>query len=193
MAELKKPQNNGFVLGPTAPAGAYIATCLDIEDQFGVERPKFENPNEMETLDVTRFLFGFQAPDGTIYKVQTYEFRISGSPKSNLYKFLTSWLGDSPKYGWDYCELKGRGAMITVRNQESRDGSRTYASIVGIAPVMDQLRGQVLPLSVFATNNEAVHDVPKGAAIPPSENQVHPHNPSPSWNPTTGPEENCPF
>ena len=83
MAELKKPEINGFRLGPTAPSGAYIATCLDIQDQFGVERPKFENPSEMETLDVTRFLFGFKAADGQIYKVQTYEMRISGNPKSN--------------------------------------------------------------------------------------------------------------
>jgi hypothetical protein len=193
MAELKKPETNGFRLGPTAPAGAYIATCLDIQDQFGVERPKFENPSEMETLDVTRFLFGFKAADGQIYKVQTYEMRISGNPKSNLFKFLTAWLGELPKYGWDYCGLKGRGAMITVRNQESRDGSRTYASIVGIAPVMDQLKDQVLKLSMFATESEAVHHVPPGSGVPAAENAVHPRNPAPSWNADSDPEESCPF
>jgi len=183
MAQLKKPETNGFRLGPIAPAGAYIATCLDIQDQFGVERPKFENPSEMEKLDVTRFLFGFRAKDGNIYKVQTYEFRISGNPKSNLYKFLTAWLGNPPQYGWDYCELKGRGATITVRNQESRDGSRTYASIIGIAPVLEQLQDQVLPLSMFATDTEAVQEVPDSQ--PKSASQPS----APKW----GKDEECPF
>lgn len=193
MAQLKQPESNGFATGPTAPAGAYIATCLDIQDQFGVERPKFENPAETEKLDVTRFLFGFKGPDGQLYKVQTYEMRISGNPKSNLFKFLLSWLGDNPKYGWDYCELRGRGAMITVGNRESRDGTRTYANIMGIAPVMPQLQAQVLPLSAFGDDLAAVESVPANAEIPAGENQVRPANPSPSWNPNADPEENCPF
>lgn len=121
MAIITAPEQFGFAIEALAPAGTYVATCLDIEDQFGVDRPKFENPQETEELDVTRFLFGFRGPDGQIYKVQSFEFRISGSPKSNLIKFLTSWLGQAPKYGWDYCELKGQGAMITVAHKQSRD------------------------------------------------------------------------
>lgn len=150
MAKLNQPESGGFEIGDLAPAGAQIATCLEIQDQFGVERPKFENPNEKETLDVTRFLFGFRGQDGRSYRVQSFEFRISGSPKSNLFKFLTSWLGNPPKYGWDYCELKGQGAMITVAHKQSRDGTKTYANIVGISPVIDQLKAQVLPLEAFA-------------------------------------------
>lgn len=150
MAKLNQPESGGFEIGDLAQSGTHIATCLDIQDQFGVERPKFENPNEKETLDVTRFLFGFRGQDGRTYRVQSFEFRISGSPKSNLFKFLTSWLGSPPKYGWDYCELKGQGAMITVAHKQSRDGSKTYANIVGISPVIDQLKTQVLPLEAFA-------------------------------------------
>ncbi len=149
MAKIQEPTTNGFDIGALAPAGTYVATCLDIEDQFGVDRPKFENPQETEKLDVTRFLFGFRGQDNQSYKVQSFEFRISGSPKSNLIKFLTSWLGNPPKYGWDYCELKGQGAMITVAHKQSRDLTKTYANIVGISPVIDQLKAQVLPLEAL--------------------------------------------
>ena len=93
MAKLNQPESGGFEIGDLAPVSTFVATCLDVQDQFGVERSKFENPNEKETLDVTRFLFGFQGQDGRSYRVQSFEFRISGSPKSNLFKFLTSWLG----------------------------------------------------------------------------------------------------
>ena len=157
MAKLNQPEASGFDIGDLALAGTHIATCLEVQDQFGVERPKFENPQEKETLDVTRFLFGFKGQDGRPYKVQSFEFRISGSPKSNLYKFLTSWLGSPPKYGWDYCELKGQGAMITVAHKQSRDGTKTYANIVGISPVIDQLKAQVLPLEAFAQAPAAAH------------------------------------
>ncbi|MDQ8184284.1 hypothetical protein [Pelagicoccus sp. SDUM812002] len=152
MAQLTQPQSNSFEVGEVAPAGTFIATCLEVLDQFGVERPKFENPNEMEKLDVTRFLFGFKGQDGNLYKVQSYEFRISGSPKSNLYKFLSAWLGHPPAYGWDYCELKGQGGMISVAQKQSRDGTRTFASLNSISPVIEQLKNQVLPLEVFEAN-----------------------------------------
>lgn len=189
MAVIKQPESNGFAIEALAPAGTFIATCLDVQDQFGVERPKFENPQEKETLDVTRFLFGFRGQDGKVHKVQSFEFRISGSPKSNLFKFLTSWLGHPPKYGWDYCELKGQGAMITVAHKQSRDGSKTYANMVGIAPVIDQLREQVLPLSAFeqsaAPTQSPVPQAPAQPAAQPSTGSA--------WNPAVDAQENCPF
>lgn len=189
MAVITQPESNGFAIEALAPAGTFIATCLDVQDQFGVERPKFENPQEKETLDVTRFLFGFRGQDGKFHKVQSFEFRISGSPKSNLFKFLTSWLGHPPKYGWDYCELKGQGAMITVAHKQSRDGSKTYANLVGIAPVIDQLKEQVLPLSAFqqsaAPEQPAAPQTPVQPAAQPAAGSA--------WNPAVDAQENCPF
>ena len=171
---MKEPEASGFDTGALAPAGTFVATCLDVQDQFGVDRPKFENPQEIEKLDVTRFLFGFRGEDGQTYKVQTFEFRISGSPKSNLFKLLTSWLGHPPKYGWDYCELRGQGAMITVAHRQSREGTKTYANMVGISPVIDQLKPQVLPLEAFAQAQ---------APAPPAA-------PQQAWNPAVDPQEN---
>jgi hypothetical protein len=150
MAILKQPESAAFEIDELAPEGTFIATCLGIHDQFGVERPKFENPQEREVLDVTRFLFGFRAPDGRLYKVQSQEFRISGSPKSNLWKFLTAWMGRAPAYEWDFCELNGTGAMLTVAHRQNRDATRAYAVLSSIAPVIEQLRDQVLAPAVFA-------------------------------------------
>jgi hypothetical protein len=205
MALLKQPESNGFDITELAPAGTFIATCLDVQDQFGVERPKFENPAEKETLDVTRFLFGFQTQDGRTFRVQTHEFRISGSPKSNLFKFLTGWLGHPPKYGWDYCELKGQGAMVTVGHKASRDGTRTFANLNGIAPVIDQLKGQVIPLAVFgqaASPPPAPRPAAYAPAAPPAQHappppqpamQAQPPAPQHAWNPAVDAEDDCPF
>lgn len=205
MALLKQPESNGFEITELAPAGTFIATCLDVQDQFGVERPKFENPAEKETLDVTRFLFGFQTQDGRTFRVQTHEFRISGSPKSNLFKFLTGWLGHPPKYGWDYCELKGQGAMVTVGHKASRDGTRTFANLNGIAPVIDQLKGQVIPLAVFgqaASSPPAPRPAAYAPAAPPAQHappppqpamQAQPPAPQHAWNPAVDAEDDCPF
>ena len=51
-----------FDLGPSnlPPKGTYAATIIDIVDKFGVERRKFEKPDEMEKVDLTAFLFGFR-------------------------------------------------------------------------------------------------------------------------------------
>jgi len=217
MAKLNQPEASGFDIGSLALPGTHIATCLDIQDQFGVERPKFENPQEKELLDVTRFLFGFKGQDGRPYKVQSFEFRISGSPKSNLYKFLTSWLGSPPKYGWDYCELKGQGAMITVAHKQSRDGTKIYANLVGISPVIDQLKAQVIPLEAFAQSQAPGSQVSPGLSNvdgapapqqpqpsaggyqqqPPQQAQQavpqQPAAPQQSWNPAVDADSNCPF
>ena len=219
MALLAQPSSNGFDIEALAPTGTYVATCLAVEDQFGVERPKFENPQESEQIDVTRFLFGFRAQDGQLYKVQSFEFRISGSPKSNLFKFLTAWLGTPPKYGWDYCELKGQGTMITIAHKQSRDGTKTYANLIGISPVIDQLKTQVLPLESFLISQAAqpapaeVSTLPSAAgATPPLTDPQAPYNQQPQpagfapqsappatpatppeWNPHTTTNEEVPF
>lgn len=195
MAIITQPEASGFDIGALAPAGTYVATCLDVQDQFGVDRPKFENPQETEKLDVTRFLFGFRGNDAQPYRVQSFEFRISGSPKSNLFKFLTSWLGHPPKYGWDYCELKGQGAMITVAHKLSRDGTKTYANLIGISPVIDQLKSQVLPLAAFAQAHAPAPPpapAPQPAATPPQPWNP-PAAPQQPWNPAIDSQDNCPF
>ena len=143
--------SNGFEITEVAPSGEYVATCLDIADEFGVTRRKYQS-EETEQIDITRFLFGFKAQDGRLYKVQTFEMKISSSPKSALIKFLTSWLGQPPAMGWDYCELKGKGAVIGCEQVVSQMG-KTYNKITKIAPPKTSLAdytAQVIPAEQFA-------------------------------------------
>ena len=58
MATLQAPaeNSNGFEIEDVAPSGDYIATCIDIADEFAVTRRKYQS-EETEQIDVTRFLF----------------------------------------------------------------------------------------------------------------------------------------
>ena len=187
MATLQAPAENssGFDIEAVAPEGDYIATCLEIADEFGVTRRKYQS-EETEQIDVTRFLFGFKAQDGQLYKVQTFEMKISGSPKSALYKFLSSWLGQAPSMGWDYCELKGKGAVIKVEQVTSQMG-KVYNKIVSILPPKTNLSdytSQVIPAEQFAAISQA------SAAMPAAP--VAAASAPPAWAPGDN-QDDCPF
>ena len=139
MAVLTKPVSTGagrmFDTGDEIPAkGTFVATCIDVKDVYGVERRKFES-EEMEKVDLTAFLFGYRDEAGNPHKISTKSMKISGNEKSALYGFLKSWLGTSPAYGWDYSEMKGKKALITIDHQMGRMGDREWANIVTISPV----------------------------------------------------------
>jgi hypothetical protein len=117
---------------------------LEVKDSFGIQRPKYEDPSQIETLDVCRFLFGTQ--DGQL--VQTGEMKISAHEKSKLTGVLTSWLGSAPGAGFDTESLRGKGAMINIVEKTSMKG-RTYSDITSITPVMAGMEAQVPQASNF--------------------------------------------
>ena len=45
---------------PLCRPGQYLAVCLDVKDSFGITRPKYDNPGELETLDVCGFSSGLK-------------------------------------------------------------------------------------------------------------------------------------
>jgi hypothetical protein len=141
---------------------------------MGHTRPTYENPELMETLDMTRFLFGL--PDGSM--IQTGEMKISSHEKSRLIGFLTGWLAGPPLMdgSWDYAVMVGKGATITIVHKVSQKG-RTYADIASISPVMEQLAGQVPQAGSFQIP-VSIAQAPKGSldlecAAPPIQ-QVQP-------------------
>ena len=147
MAVLTQPKSSSSLFelpDELPPRGTFVATCIDIRDVFGVERQKYQS-QEMERVDLTAFLFGYRTKDGKPYRVATRAMKISGSEKSGLYAFLKSWLGQAPRFGWDYCELKGRKALITVDHQPSRTKpGAVYAVIASISPLPEGY-GEVPP------------------------------------------------
>ena len=161
--------------------GQHVAVCLEVKDSLGIERPTFEDPTISETVDLTRFLFGL--PDGSM--IQTGEMKISGHIKSNLVKCLTGWLGEPPQMdgSWDYCEMKGTGAMLNVAHKVSRKG-RTYADCQGIAGVMEQLATQIPDASKFAVP-EGPPALPEPQAQPIAQPIAQPAAPAAPVAPTT--------
>lgn len=174
MAVLQAPKSTAGI-GPRitelAPKGTYLATILDIVDKFGVERPKYDNPTEIEKVDITTFVFGFKAKDGKLYLVKTGDspitaMRISNGEKAKLRAFLTQLTGEVPKDGWDYCELKGSGAQITVGHKESKKTGNPYAVVASVAPVMEEVKDKVLPVSAFSALLEGEAAAPARATTP---------------------------
>jgi hypothetical protein len=160
MAILTAPEGApGSTFGPRitelAPKGTYLATIVDIIDTFDVVRPTFEDPTKTEKVNLTTFVFGFKGKDGQLYLITSGNspisaMRISGNEKAKLYKFLTSLTGEPPKMGWDYAELKGTPAQITVTHKESkRTPGRMYAIISAQAPAMDEAKPNAIPVAAF--------------------------------------------
>lgn len=185
MAILTAPENAaGSLFGPRitemAPKGTYLATIVDIVDTFDVSRPKFEDPTVTEKVNLTTFVFGIKGKDGKLYLVNTGNspmtaMKISGNEKSKLYGFLSALTGEPPRMGWDYSELKGTGAQITVGHKESkRTAGKYYAVVSSVAPVMDEVKDKVLPASAFASlleGGDSAPAKPAAAAIAADEDE----------------------
>lgn len=138
LQEASSKSNNPFldqVKDDVAPAGTWVATIIDIRDQFGVVRPTFDNPQVTEVVDLTTFLFGFRDQAGQPHRIASKTMKISGNEKSNLFGFLKSALGSAPKYGWDYCEMKGKKCLITVAHEQKRNGQGVFPTIAALCPV----------------------------------------------------------
>lgn len=132
------------------PAGQFTATCIDIRDYMDVER-KIYGSEETELTNVTRFLFEFADAAGTHY-IETREMKISSDDRSNLMRFLTSWLGHAPSLegDWDYLvEMKGQPALLTVAHQPSKMGDRMWANILTIMAVPEGMTGSPIDEDPF--------------------------------------------
>jgi hypothetical protein len=139
MAILQQPVVGGNVFADVigddlAPAGTYVATVIDIVDEFGVQRTKFQS-TEVETVDLTTFLFGFRDAQGFEHRVASRRMKISGNEKATLFGFLKSLLGRAPQFGWDYVSLKGAKCLLTVEHIQRRDGTGVFAGIAALSPV----------------------------------------------------------
>ena len=174
MAILQQPTNhsNPFAqqIGDAlAPAGTVVATVIDIKDSFGVTRQKFQS-TEMETVDLTCFLFGYRDAQGVPHKVASKQMKISGSEKAALFGFLKSLLGRAPAYGWDYCSLKGQKCLLTVEHVQKRDGSGVYAGIASLSPVPAGM-----PIPAVTQPAAQPQTIPQPQIAPPPAPALPPH------------------
>ncbi len=147
------------------PKGTFAATIIDIVDKFKVERPKFENREQMEKVDLTSFLFGFRDEQGRRWKVDSKPMRISGNPKSALFAFLKSMTGEAPVMGTDYCEHKGRKVLVTVDHNTSNAGTE-YGSIAAVSPLPKGFDPDAKPAAPAATPSAPEADEFDDSEIP---------------------------
>lgn len=176
MAVLNQPTDNSNpfidqIGNALAPAGTFIATVIDVCDEFGVVRTKFQS-TETEKVDLTTFLFGFRDAQGQPHRVASRRMKISGNEKSALFAFLKSLLGKAPEYGWDYCTLKGAKCLLTVEHMKRKDGVGVFASIAAMSPVPQGLAGPAAGPTPAAAPQPVVPPrpapVPAAAAARPS-------------------------
>lgn len=137
MAVLTKPsQGSGGLFEyeqSSIPDSTYVAQCVDVKDVFQVERKKFQS-EETELCDMTQFLFKLTDETGAVHHITSRMFKISAHEKSALFAFLKSWLNRDPALGWDYVEMKGKYALLTIGTQIANNGNE-YSRINGISPV----------------------------------------------------------
>ena len=144
-------------LGEPPSKGTYVAVCLDVVDQYNVERRKYES-EETEIVNLTRFIFGVKTKDGSLRKLASKSMKISNHENSALRAFLVSWLGEAPKPNFETADLKGKPAYITIT--EDVKGDRTYSNISTISEVMDELLPKVPKVSDFGSNDNEGAEIP---------------------------------
>lgn len=136
-----------IISNETPPKGRFIATCIEVHDEIGVERQKFES-SETEIVDLTTFYFGFKDREGRPHVVKSKSMKLSLHEKAALVKFIKSWTGKPPGAGFDTQSLKGIGAEIRVERVASmKTPGREYANIADIGPVEDDEQNKILPLA----------------------------------------------
>jgi hypothetical protein len=87
--------------------------------------------------------------------------KISNHENSALRAFLVSWLGEAPKSGFDTASLKGKGAQLTL--VEDQKGDKTYINIGTCTEVMEELLNKVPKVEDFgasADNDNTGADIP---------------------------------
>jgi len=159
----------GWDIPEICPPGTQVAVCLEIRDVFDVTRPKYEKPEEMEVVNLTRFLFGVRAADGQLYRVQTHDYKISAHEKAGLMKLLTGWTAKTlaDLIGWDYCEMVGQVAQLTVIHRTSRLG-KVYPAIEAVTPLHPQLAASAPPLGAFMSLDAPSEEAPAQVAPSPA-------------------------
>lgn len=170
MAILTTPKASALSnLGEPPPKGIHLAVCLDVVDTFNDRVLKYEKPygseneDDYEYINRETFIFGVKCKDGSLRKIQSKSMRISMHENSALRAFLTSWLGESPKDGFDSAKLKGKGAQLTLVEKPNQRGDKTYINIGTISEVMDELKGKVPKVEEFGAAGDESNE---GQEIP---------------------------
>lgn len=127
---------------PPVAAGSYLSTCVGVID-IGEQREKY--PGEKVEKYVNKVVLIFEL-DGETVEIDgatkprwiSKEYTASISEKSNLYKILNAWLGETFKTEhdtselYDVMQLAGQPCILNVGVKEKKDGDKCN-EVVGVS------------------------------------------------------------
>lgn len=120
-----------------APEGVYVATVLDLVDEYGVTVLDFET-KQPRKVDQETILLGFRDAQGNPHKIATRPMTITSSDKGNLFHFIKAATGKPPAKGFATESLKGAKVQITIEHKARRKDGSLYASIAQVSRVASQ-------------------------------------------------------
>lgn len=127
---LPKPKSGGDF--EPCPEGTHLAVCCRIID-LGTAADHFGNHTH-------KIAIGWETPDEKMSDGRPYlihkEYSFSTHKKANLRKDLEAWRGKSFEEDeiekFDISKLIGKGCLITIMQEKSQDGERTFSKVKGV-------------------------------------------------------------
>lgn len=120
-----------------APEGTHHAVCVDVIDK-GMQPNKFKDGALQHKIDIA-WEINETRDDGKRFVVYK-RYTLSLNDKANLRHDLESWRGRAFTFnelaGFDVETVKGANCLVNVQHKKSADGSRTYANVMSIAPLI---------------------------------------------------------
>ncbi len=118
------------------PAGVFPARCYKIQ-HFGTVMGNFNKLQDTVRLDweLPTEMRTFDPEKGEQPLSISKDYTASFNDGSNLYKDLTSWLGDLSKYDdFELTQIIGRDCMVNIQHKTSGAGN-VYAYVASITPM----------------------------------------------------------
>lgn len=150
----------GSITAQIAPEGSHLARCYEmihigtIETEWMGEK-RLSNKVRI-AWELPTELVVFNAEKGEQPFSISREFTLSMNEKSTLRAFLTAWRGkpfnDIEAENFDISKLLGVPCALNIIHVPSKDGSKTYANIASVAPIMKgvQMPDQINPSFEFS-------------------------------------------
>lgn len=143
-----------------APIGLHPAICCALVDMGTQEKTYGKDTKTGHFWWVQwELLIDEKQPNGEAFTVNK-EWLNSGSDKSNMQKDLAAWRGrkltkEETEKAFDIVSIVGSKCMLNVTQAPSADGSRIYAKVASISPVM---KGLALPAPTIEPKVFVMHD-----------------------------------
>jgi len=153
-------------------AGICNAVCCYVED-VGYQQTMFGEKRQI----VIGFELNQRITQEGKFKGERFlisnTYTASLNEKANLHKHLVGWLGraltPAETKQYDISGLRGKGVTVTILHRDSKDGTKTYANITALAPVMEGLEPMMVELKAVPDwVKEKKQQGTAGGLVPPT-------------------------